>query len=87
MVEGRRVRAGESAKGVGAKFRTCCARFGGMVVLNFDPTPFARLLFDSPSDDLLVIAPKNVVHRTDGFFAHDRIDLIHIVEYAESLFE
>ncbi len=33
--------AGERAKGVRAKFRNCVVRFGWMVVLNFDLTPFA----------------------------------------------
>ncbi len=35
--------AGKSANGVGAKFRYGVVRFGEVVVLNFDPTPFAIL--------------------------------------------
>jgi hypothetical protein len=33
--------SGENANGVGAKFRIGVVRFGWVVVLNFDPTPFA----------------------------------------------
>jgi hypothetical protein len=51
--------AGESAKGVGAKFRNCWARFGWMVVLNFDPTPFALVTPFASNPVCLPFTPSN----------------------------